>query len=963
MNDQRDKHTIHDVISKAKQTSVNKTIKMYVDSCKVEIERLKDILANPGTMDKNETVTQIEVKLAKMKSRHNTALALREKDYKFFIDVISQYPNKDMTDLRNHSFSDTDNGIVKFFIVELQDTLRHKLEKEVEERLPHIKSSDDTSLVIEIIYLTEEITECMMEVVKFKTDLVPKRTDPNSFGTLPDITLNGILECVSEFRKFTNEDNMFKVLSLNAKLLYMRNKLEKRNENVPMDVDDVQNNVPMSALIDENDPSYCVEGTEIVKEVFESTLRRCFKGNDASLNKLKDKLADQNIEATVMSKLNAEKIRDEHIKLVLSQLQPKTFADFVDYIESHVNGVDINPVIIKYLQETFNKIVKEIRKKINEHVVKYDESSSPSEQDTIAINVASLNHYATAAYMFSQRITTRESYCLTEPIVSNSVTGLAVRVLNEYDVLLLNEKNSLFNCVFHQDAVLMGLLYKLKNIAVPQRPPLTVRPKPRLLPRFQHRIGLGRLSQSRSMSKPYATRYAVNQSVPGRVRASNVDLSTIFGSSILSIAKSAVVSDSLNNSIMGIESSSCINQECLLSHTLSELDTNNFGKFYTGKQSPTNIFPRICQHCLLAKFGLYEAFVEFGPFVNCVVKKSQKPNDNLAGPFLKAYKSIQNVSNRRNVVFANHTIILPSGQLLMEILMSSAEDLFNKDDSIPKILHGLEHLYLNTFMFGYFKHMHDVMTNPSSQREKPSQPKTLDEILWCENMTNSNHQLQATAEVDTMLMSQLIQPTGSLSKYVVSGESTILEDKRLVIAMFRKGSIVTQERATDKESAVVTIGIWNLSKDIYPFQIQKVQYLNQYLTVQTTTMRQLIVNRKLGLQNYFINSKDNSAIDLHISSFCFPRKIMEGDKTVQEYKPNCTFIPGIGLVSIGDICEGDLLIITRNVYLDKFTRLKMANYEDALRYNEINPKTTLSNHYEKEVRIPISKSCMYGNIS
>lgn len=90
-------------------------------------------------------------------------------------------------------------------------------------------------------------------------------------------------------------------------------------------------------------------------------------------------------------------------------------------------------------------------------------------------------------------------------------------------------------------------------------------------------------------------------------------------------------------------------------------------------------------------------------------------------------------------------------------------------------------------------------------------------------------------------MSQLIQPSGSLSKYVINGESCILDDdKQIEIVIFPK-LIHSPERANDK---VVKVGIWNSSKDIYAIRKRKIQLLNHGHVFST---RQLIVNRKVGL--------------------------------------------------------------------------------------------------------------------
>lgn len=426
--------------------------------------------------------------------------------------------------------------------------------------------------------------------------------------------------------------------------------------------------------------------------------------------------------------------------------------------------------------------------------------------------------------------------------------------------------------------------------------------------------------------------------------------------------------ETFSNSILSdlIKTPFCINQDCVLSHKLSELDPANFGKFYIGKQSPTNLFPRICRHCLLGKFGLYEAYVDVQPFAIC--HKLQAVDNKDVGPFLKASKAIVNLVNPAKVVFPSDTIILPAGQILLELLMADPEYLYNIKKKIPVITHDQKDYFLNHYIYGYFKYIHEIITNPAnSNREKPNQMKTLDDVLWCENLTNSIHPLQVSAEVDAIFMSHLVQPTGSLSGFIVSGESSTIDETKELNINIIDDVVNTPELVSDKRSRLVRVEIKNPKVNIHHVNPTNIQLLNQILSGYLLTVKQLILNRKSGLNEYFNDNVDSSAIQLHISSFCLPFKIMRGTDVLLQYQPNCKYIPGLGLVSISTICEGDLLIVERTVNVENFKRLKMSKYEESMIFNELNSskKDTYPGQlsYLWESKIPATdKGCMYSNV-
>jgi hypothetical protein len=450
---------------------------------------------------------------------------------------------------------------------------------------------------------------------------------------------------------------------------------------------------------------------------------------------------------------------------------------------------------------------------------------------------------------------------------------------------------------------------------------------------------------------------------------------------------------SINNYLLANFATSkiCITQSCVLSHRLAEFDRKNFGQQYSESSGNTNVFPRICDNCLVAKFGLFESMhkEEAVNYINCLqlyLQGKEGKQSNIEGPYLNAFKSVIDIVPETDVVFEEGTIIIPAGKLLIDLIMTETDILFNKTRIIPKI--KLKHKYdidlltltLNPYIYSYFYHLHDRLTLPDQKNKKPHEYKYFEDIL-CLDKKNDNECLDATFEIDALLMSNLINPLASTSSYVSEAKTIpIKEDKLLYVVLDQVDPInppTTAELSSLDNSLYSTVEFKNeefgeLNKvDIKCVTKEKLQHFNSLLLSHIMGMKQLIVNRQLGLLGYFKKNDDPddniySAIGLHIASFCFPSAITKnGTEIVRKVFPNVKWIEGIGLISTSNICQNELLVIDQSVDISDFIRLKMSNYEQSIKYsipkiniNEGRENGRLSYDYEgRKSRKP--KMCLY----
>lgn len=423
----------------------------------------------------------------------------------------------------------------------------------------------------------------------------------------------------------------------------------------------------------------------------------------------------------------------------------------------------------------------------------------------------------------------------------------------------------------------------------------------------------------------------------------------------------------------------CNDKICLLSHKLPQLDKQNFGKYYVANtEAPTNLYIRVCNNCLLAKYGLYESDNNDNTsFLNCIIKKTQNDEDKqirVEGPYLKAYKTIPHVVNDEDKVFEKYTIILPAGNILMDIIMADKEHLFNVDSTLPKVLLTLSPgpltvMYkLNPYIYGYFNHIHNIQTAPSTKQDlNLDKIKSFEDLLYQKSESeNDKFCLAGIYEHEAFAMSNLIRSLAAESHYVKTGKNLILSPNktlRVTLSGNRDNDNDAELALTSKHINVETT-IANANGKL-SLGIEKVNGLNQIIQLGGLSVRQLISNRKEGLRNYFKKQdKFYSADALHTLSFCVPSKITDSNNEIyRELMPNVTFLEGVGLVSTSDICKNELLIADIEVSLKDFIRLKMSSYNEGLRYSKLHvDNNVLPSSYTFEGRNrEEDKSCLYSN--
>jgi hypothetical protein len=418
----------------------------------------------------------------------------------------------------------------------------------------------------------------------------------------------------------------------------------------------------------------------------------------------------------------------------------------------------------------------------------------------------------------------------------------------------------------------------------------------------------------------------------------------------------------------------CHNQNCLLSHELVTLDKNNFGLYYKSEEYPTNLFVRVCNNCLLAKFGLYERDNDNTSFLNCILTKTQHDDKNFRteGPFLHAYKTIPHVVADESIAFLENTIIIPSGVILMDLFMSDREELFDRDGTIPTVRENGKSYRINPYIYGYLHLIHDLQTAPSTKPQlQLDQVKNFEEILYQTSNLDANLKcLAGTYEREVFMMSNLVHPLAALSNYVTTGTNYKLKSQpKQIDVSIRKNEIIppeTAELASSNKHINLTVTANGPFQGKTKLEVRKVIAFNQIVQTSGLSMRQLIVNRKKWLSKYFNTDIKTvySAIALHILSFCVPSIIRKPDEaTYRRFYPNVTFIEGIGLVSTKDICINETLIANTSVGIDDFIKLKMNSYETGLKYNKLNLSSNILRNsiaFEGRNREE-DKACLYAN--
>ena len=421
------------------------------------------------------------------------------------------------------------------------------------------------------------------------------------------------------------------------------------------------------------------------------------------------------------------------------------------------------------------------------------------------------------------------------------------------------------------------------------------------------------------------------------------------------------------------------NDCCQASHALKHQDTNNFGGLYKNSQLSTRslTFLPLCKGCLLAKFGLLEDVVKTTNNLQCYYNRKTMNNtcDHEDGPFLRAFKTTGNVY-KKTVAFENNTIILPAGQLLLDVFMMEASKLFLRDLNTVEVVINSKSYFMNNYLYLYFKMLHQMyaynvnLTSPFVRNtdEFNDQQFSILHHMIKDGYSNISYKCEA------FLLGNLINPTGGVSHYVKDGEMINYSqyDKKVHVTLVHKPQAKGEEPVLDDGSHYVITEITNPRSKIKGVQKQTLQNFNDHAYVNTNDFQTFIHNRKRSMEDYFVRGLgDNiqSAIGLHLAHMCIPSSIVDREepptstsyKKLRTLKANVKYVEGVGLLSTRTICHGDFLIIDTATLIDNFMSIKGCNVGNSVSFND--PPKHFGKKESQQLRSgPILNSVYYAGM-
>ena len=420
------------------------------------------------------------------------------------------------------------------------------------------------------------------------------------------------------------------------------------------------------------------------------------------------------------------------------------------------------------------------------------------------------------------------------------------------------------------------------------------------------------------------------------------------------------------------------NDLCKATHYLAAVKAD-FAKVYEGRHTPTTIFPSLCEGCLLAKYGLYEAYEKDASFnlANCNFPHPK----NIEGPYLKAFKPSDTLNGDAYVVFVKGDIILPVGQLLVDVLSSYSDFVFTKDNQGPSIQitssKGPRQYRLNPNLYSYFRSLRDRHHKPFNINNLIKRFSILEQMM-IKNMHKIPDKQMLCHESDMFIFGNLLTPD-SIESHFVRGVNLVPKgepaeaDFMFEIKKTKPGVNVV-EKMMDSKSHYVTLRpheTLQRVKDIEEANDHQIRHMNSIIKPFILDVRQAIVNSKPFLSKYFGKSDNRSAVDLYVSSFCYPNNVGDPADADRFLLENCSYVEGVGLVATGTICNNDFLVIDKSVNVPNLIKLKMCNPENMIEYSI--DKLDMSGPRPKEVpcirgiqdtsdNIPSQRSLLYNSI-
>lgn len=414
-----------------------------------------------------------------------------------------------------------------------------------------------------------------------------------------------------------------------------------------------------------------------------------------------------------------------------------------------------------------------------------------------------------------------------------------------------------------------------------------------------------------------------------------------------------------------------LDDSCKSNHILAKLN-KNFGAFYVGKETPSSIFPNICTSCLLAKYGLYEDY-EFDTVVNMANCNFPSPK-NREGPYLKAFKPTFTLYNNQFVTFEKNTIIIPCGQILIDLLSSDKDFIYNRNFEGPSIrLKKNNELYsLNPYLYSYFRSLrnlhHDQVDVKSISKNYSLIEKMMANTLYTLPSVN-----MIVHEGDQFLHGNFLTPDSYESLYAQGKQlnsinNVTIEINNLPYTPENDASKI--EDILDTKSLYVNAKYLTDSTDMKEAKSHQIKQLNTFVKTLVMNTRVAIINSKPRLKEYFRNNK-KSAAQLYVSSFCMPANVIENNDVIRQFLPNCAYYEGIGLVAIEPICRTDFLVVDEAVNAEQLIYLKMCNPENLIEYypDTIDiPKHATNNDscsrgvQDNKDNLPTQRSLLYNSL-
>lgn len=408
---------------------------------------------------------------------------------------------------------------------------------------------------------------------------------------------------------------------------------------------------------------------------------------------------------------------------------------------------------------------------------------------------------------------------------------------------------------------------------------------------------------------------------------------------------------------------------CVLSHALAEEDPDNFGLLYTNKtQEMTNIFKNVCDECLLAKFGLRENSLKnsLENYPNCSSSFFNKSNSReiYEGPYLQACNVTNNSNNTADCVFPRNTVIIPCGQLLVDIMMSDFETLFNHSSIVPgyNLNMGVDddtYGTINPYIYNYFRQIFYKIVCGEKKFQVKEANNLVDQI--CEQMKSTNkHRFSFVYRSEILKMGNIIIPTALFSVYVAKGQICLVNrDKQLKYNVSKYQTRTPDDLSQDKCTELKLV-LKSHVKDIPHIQPLQIQKANSMAKTMMLPIRDEMIKNKQYLKNIF---GDEPSAVLHFESYCISSIVTTNNsERIRDFLPNVEYIPCLGLISTQDICHGDYLVSEKDIKLDDLLKLKTNLETNEIQFEDPGDCTPIYDKVEKNTCLPRRRNLTRYNI-